>query len=77
MQTFVRLHTGKTITLEFVNGVTTIFELKLAVLDREGLSEDMIGTTRILNVSQEPFDDSHILTRAEFGDKTFCFKIDS
>ena len=75
MQTFVRLQTGKTITIDFVNGVTTVLELKTAVLDREGLPENMIDITIIKNNDGNKIEDSHVLTRTEFGDKMFHFVV--
>jgi hypothetical protein len=35
MQTFIRLPNGKTITLDFTNGVTTIYDHKMFIIDRE------------------------------------------
>lgn len=72
MQTFIRFSTGKTITVEFVDGVTTIADLKLYVCDKEGFPESQIEQYAIVNISTSHiFSDHHVLTRSEFGDRTF------
>lgn len=75
MQTFIRLSNGKTITFEFANGSTTIYDIKCNIIDRENYPEHFVEKIVIQNANGVAFSDDHILTRGEFGDTVFCMSI--
>ena len=64
MQVFARFFTERTITLNFVNGVTTIQELILLINDRESIEYKFISMDGVL------LDSNLVMTREKFGDKT-------
>jgi hypothetical protein len=75
MQTFIRLPNGKTITIEFDNGLTTIHDLKMYIADKEDLLAEIMCQFIVLDSGGKFMENSKVLTREEFGDKMFNFFI--
>lgn len=75
MQTFIRLLTGKVITIDFVNGTSTVYDLKRSVADREEYPDEFIERMMLTNSKGKTFENDYVLTRDEFGDMQFMLTI--